>query len=68
LERWLVAKQGLIEAKFSEASRYTPRGLNQLRGQQISTGNRDAAPRSGGNPRHELRQQFDQAVRDLIPT
>ena len=66
LERWLVAKQGLIEAKFSEASRYTPRGLDTYVVNKFRQGIVTLLHEVVENPRHELRQQFDQAVRDLI--
>ena len=66
LERWLVAKQGLIEAKFSEASRYTPRGLDSYVVNKFRQGIVTLLHEVVENPRHELRQQFDQAVRDLI--
>jgi uncharacterized membrane-anchored protein YjiN (DUF445 family) len=66
LERWLVAKQGLIEAKFSEASRYTPRGLDSYVVNKFRQGIVTLLHEVAENPRHELRQQFDQAVRDLI--
>jgi uncharacterized membrane-anchored protein YjiN (DUF445 family) len=66
LERWLVAKQGLIEAKFSEASRYTPRGLDSYVVDKFRQGIVTLLHEVVENPRHELRHQFDQAVRDLI--
>ena len=66
LERWLVAKQGLIEAKFSEASRYTPRGVDSYVVNKFLQGIVTLLHEVVENPRHELRQQFDQAVRGLV--
>jgi len=66
LERWIVARQGLIEAKFSEASRYTPRGLDNYVVQKFLAGIVALLHEIVENPRHELRAQFDQAVRELI--
>jgi uncharacterized membrane-anchored protein YjiN (DUF445 family) len=66
LERWLVAKQGLIEAKFSEASRYTPPGVDRYVVNKFMQGIIALLHEVAANPRHELREQFDRAVRTLI--
>jgi len=66
LERWLVARQGLIKAKFSEASRYTPRLFDNYVVNKFVHGIVALLHEVAQNPNHELRGQFDQAVRDLI--
>jgi uncharacterized membrane-anchored protein YjiN (DUF445 family) len=66
LERWLVAKEGLIRAKFSEASRYTPRLFDNFVVNKFVQGIVALLHEVAQNPNHELRDQFDQAVGDLI--
>jgi len=66
LERWLVARQGLIEAKFSEVSRYTPRLIDNYVVDKFVRGIVALIHEIAASPHHELRGRFDQAVRDLI--
>jgi uncharacterized membrane-anchored protein YjiN (DUF445 family) len=66
LEDWLVAKEGLIRAKFSEASLYTPVGLDSYVVNRFIQGIIALLHEVAENPAHELRGQFDEAVRTLI--
>jgi uncharacterized membrane-anchored protein YjiN (DUF445 family) len=66
LEEWLVANRGLIKAKFSEASRYTPVFLDNYVVEKFVEGICVLMHEVAANPRHELRLQFDEAVRELI--
>jgi uncharacterized membrane-anchored protein YjiN (DUF445 family) len=65
LEEWLVANQGLIKAKFSEASRYTPVFLDNYIVGKFVDGICAVLHEVADNPRHELRRQFDETVREL---
>jgi uncharacterized membrane-anchored protein YjiN (DUF445 family) len=66
LERWLIAKGDLIQAKFSEESRYTPRLVDRYVVNKFVQGIIALLHEVVENPGHELREQFDQAVRTLI--
>jgi uncharacterized membrane-anchored protein YjiN (DUF445 family) len=66
LEGWLVAKEGLIRAKFSEASRFTPVRLDSYVVNRFIQGIIALLHDVVENPSHELRGQFDEAVRSLI--
>lgn len=66
LEGWLVAKEGLIRAKFSEASLFTPVGLDSYVVNRFIQGIIAMLHDIAENPAHELRGQFDEAVRTLI--
>jgi uncharacterized membrane-anchored protein YjiN (DUF445 family) len=66
LEHWLVANEGLIKAKFSEASRYTPVGLDSYLVNKFVEGIVALLHEVVESPKHKLRGQFDQAVRTLI--
>jgi uncharacterized membrane-anchored protein YjiN (DUF445 family) len=66
LERWLVANAGVIEAKFSEESRLTPRVVDRYVVNKFVQGIVALLHEVVENPQHELRSQFDQAVHTLI--
>lgn len=66
LEEWLIANQGLIKAKFSEASRYTPVFLDNYIVEKFLDGICAVLHEVADSPGHELRLQFDEAVRELI--
>ena len=66
LERWLVAKEELIEAKFSEESPLTPRVVDRYVVNKFVQGIIALLHEVVENPQHELRGQFDQAVQKLI--
>jgi uncharacterized membrane-anchored protein YjiN (DUF445 family) len=66
VERWLVTRQALITAKFSQASRYTPRLLDHYVVSKFLQGIVALLHEVAENPRHELRVQFDVAVRAYI--
>ena len=66
LERWLVAGQGLIKAKFSEVSRYTPRLVDNYVVHKFVQGIIALIHEIAASPHHELRGRFDQAMGDLI--
>jgi uncharacterized membrane-anchored protein YjiN (DUF445 family) len=61
-----VAKEGLIRAKFSEASRFTPVRLDSYVVNRFIQGIIALLHDVVENPSHELRGQFDEAVRSLI--
>jgi len=66
LEIWLKANVDLIKAKFSAASRYTPAPLDAYIVNRFVEGIVALLHEVAASPDHELRRQFDQAVRDLI--
>jgi uncharacterized membrane-anchored protein YjiN (DUF445 family) len=66
LETWLKANVDLIKAKFSAASRYTPAPLDAYIVNRFVEGIVALLHEVAASPDHELRRQFDQAVRDLI--
>lgn len=62
----LIAWQPLIEAKFGEASPYTPRLVDHYVVSKFVQGAIALSREVIDDPQHELRGQFDQAVRALI--
>ncbi|WP_238587163.1 DUF445 domain-containing protein [Cupriavidus sp. IDO] len=66
LERWLVANSDMVKAKFGEASRYTPALLDAYIVNKFVEGIIALLHEVVANPDHELRQQFDAAVQELI--
>lgn len=66
LQGWLTANQGLIRAKFSEASRYTPGLLDSYIVEKFLAGVIALLQEVAANPHHDLRLQFDQATQQLI--
>lgn len=66
LEGWLVANQELIQAKFSEASRYTPSVVDRYIVRKFLQGIVALLHEVTANPQHELRARFDQAVQARI--
>jgi uncharacterized membrane-anchored protein YjiN (DUF445 family) len=66
LEGWLVAKEGLIEAKFGEESPFTPRIVDRYVVGRFIQGIIALLQEVIENPQHELRGQFDQAAARLI--
>jgi uncharacterized membrane-anchored protein YjiN (DUF445 family) len=62
----LIANQGLIKAKFSEALRYTPVFLDNYIVEKFLDGICAVLHEVADNPSHELRRQFDEALRELI--
>ncbi len=63
---WLTANQGLIRAKFSEASRFTPGVIDSYIVEKFVAGIVTLVHEVVENPSHELRLQFDQATQKLI--
>ena len=61
-----MANQGLITAKFSEASRYTPVFVDIYIVDKFVDGICAILHEVADNPHHELRRQFDETVRELI--
>jgi uncharacterized membrane-anchored protein YjiN (DUF445 family) len=59
LEEWLMANQGLVKAKFSQASRYTPVFLDNYMVEKFIDGICALLHEVAADPRHELRLQFD---------
>ncbi|MFP3564139.1 DUF445 domain-containing protein [Paraburkholderia sp. SIMBA_030] len=66
LETWLKANVDLIKAKFSAASRFTPAPLDAYIVNRFVEGIVALLHEVAASPDHELRRQFDEAVRDLI--
>ena len=66
LEQWLIANEGVVKAKFSQASVYTPGFLDNYIVEKLVEGIvallRDVAK----NPDHEIRSEFHQRTVDLI--
>lgn len=66
LEAWLADNAGLLQAKFGEASRYTPVRLDAYIVNKFMAGVIALLHEVRTEPEHPLRQQFDDAVRDII--
>lgn len=60
LEGWLNNKRGLIEAKFSEASRYTPDGVDRFIVGKFLQGISALIREMVDNPKHPLRAEIDE--------
>jgi uncharacterized membrane-anchored protein YjiN (DUF445 family) len=65
VETWLSGNVELIQAKFSEASKYTPATLDAYIVTKFVDGVIALMHEVVANPEHELRRQFDAAVRDF---
>jgi uncharacterized membrane-anchored protein YjiN (DUF445 family) len=65
LEAWLTQNAGLLKAKFSEASRYTPAQLDAYIVNRFVEGIVALLHEVVDNPDHALRHQFDDALRDF---
>jgi uncharacterized membrane-anchored protein YjiN (DUF445 family) len=65
VETWLTVNIDLIKAKFSEASKYTPAPVDAYIVRKFVEGIIALIHEVVANPEHELRHQFDDAVRDL---
>jgi uncharacterized membrane-anchored protein YjiN (DUF445 family) len=63
---WLVANEGLIKAKFAEASKYTPALLDTYIVRKFLEGIRALVREVVAHPTHPLRDQFEDALLDLI--
>lgn len=66
LEGWLVANLDMVKSKFGEASRYTPALVDTYIVNKFVEGIVALLHEIVANPDHELRRQFDAAMRDLI--
>jgi uncharacterized membrane-anchored protein YjiN (DUF445 family) len=66
LDRWLDQNRAPIKAKFGEASRYTPRFIDQYIVNKFVDGILLLLHEVAEDPAHEIRARFDQATRDLI--
>lgn len=66
LEAWLADNAGLLQAKFSEASRYTPVRLDAYIVNKFMEGVIALLHEVRTEPDHPLRQQFDEAVQAMI--
>jgi uncharacterized membrane-anchored protein YjiN (DUF445 family) len=65
-EAWLDANQGLILAKFAEASRYTPPVLDAYIVEKFVAGLVALLHEVAATPEHALRRQFDAAVLQFV--
>ncbi len=65
MKTWLTDNVDLIKAKFSEASRFTPALLDAYIVNKFVEGIVALIHEAADNPDHELRGQFDEAVRAL---
>jgi uncharacterized membrane-anchored protein YjiN (DUF445 family) len=66
LEQWLTDNSGLLKAKFSEASRYTPARLDAYIVERFVEGIVTLVHEVVDNQDHALRRQFDGALQDLV--
>ncbi|MGF6601273.1 uncharacterized membrane-anchored protein YjiN (DUF445 family) [Paraburkholderia sp. GAS448] len=66
LELWLTNNAGMLKAKFSAASRYTPAQLDSYIVNKFVEGIIGLVHEVVANQDHELRRQFDEALQDLI--
>jgi len=65
VESWLSGNADLIQAKFSEASKFTPASLDAYIVRKFIDGVVALIHEVVANPAHELRGRFDVAVHDL---
>jgi uncharacterized membrane-anchored protein YjiN (DUF445 family) len=65
LEQWLVANQGVVNAKFSQASAYTPGFLDSYVVERLVAGTVSLLREIAENPGHEIRAMFHQYTIDL---
>ena len=65
-EAWLATNVDLIRAKFSAASKYTPAPFDDWIVRKFVEGIVALLHEVAASPDHELRCQFDNAVRDLV--
>ena len=66
LDVWLSDNRLLIQAKFSETSKYTPVVLDNYIANRFVDGVLSLLHEVAANPQHELRSRFDQATREFI--
>jgi uncharacterized membrane-anchored protein YjiN (DUF445 family) len=66
MQAWLTENRGLIEAKFSEASKYTPGFFDKYVVGRFVEGIELLLQDITENPRHEVRIRFDKATGELI--
>ena len=66
MQAWLTENRGLIEAKFSEASKYTPGYFDKYVVGRFVGGILTLFQDIAENPRHEVRIRFDKATGELI--
>jgi uncharacterized membrane-anchored protein YjiN (DUF445 family) len=66
LEEWITANRGMIEAKFSEASKYTPSFVDAYIVNKFAAGVIALLHEVAHNPEHEIRRQFDLATQEFI--
>jgi uncharacterized membrane-anchored protein YjiN (DUF445 family) len=66
VEGWLAVNQDFIVDKFGAASRYTPAAIDKYIVAKITEGVIALLHDVAAHPQHELRLQFDEAVRTLI--
>ena len=65
LKQWLVSNSGLLKAKFSEASRYTPARFDAYLVDRFVEGIVTLVHEVVDSPDHALRRQFDSALQDF---
>lgn len=66
LEKWLTSNVHLIEAKFSETSKFTPAMFDSYVVGRLVKGSVALLHEVMASPDHELRRRFGEAVRELI--
>lgn len=66
LERFLLAHQDAITARFGDASKYTPRVFDAFVVRKFVAGLVGLMHEIVADPGHEIRRQFDDAVRDFV--
>ena len=66
LDAWLEANRSLIRAKVSQSSKYTPVLLDSFITNRFVDGMLLLLHEVAGDPQHEVRLRFDEAVRDFI--
>jgi len=66
MEHWLTLNSGLLKAKFSEASRYTPGRFDAYIVDKFVEGIVALMNEVGENPEHPLRSQLDDSIAQTI--
>jgi uncharacterized membrane-anchored protein YjiN (DUF445 family) len=66
IESWLLANQGFIKAKFSEASKYTPGLVDNYIVSKVMEGVISLLSEINRNPHHEIRRKFDESIHKEI--
>ena len=66
IESWMTENRGLIEAKFSEASKYTPGFFDKYVVNRFEEGVIALLHEVANSPQHEVRARFNEAIAEFV--